>query len=322
MERVTDSTSSSEALSAFTAPTARWFAESFGAPTAAQAGAWESVSRGAHTLVVAPTGSGKTLAAFLSALDRLFAEESERKGTSVIYVSPLKALAVDVERNLRAPLAGIARTREVEGLPERRITVGIRTGDTPPGERAKQRRNPPDVLVTTPESLYLLLTSQSREGLASAHTVIVDEVHALAGTKRGAHLALSLERLDALAAERGGAGKSSAQRIGLSATVAEPHTVAAFLAGERSVNVVAPPSSKRYDIAVRVPVDDLADLSGTPSPVEAPPGSAGQGSIWPHIERQVVDLEREVRELRKANEILKLASAFFAQAELDRRIKS
>lgn len=295
MERVTDSTSSSEALSAFTAPTARWFAESFGAPTAAQAGAWESISRGAHTLVVAPTGSGKTLAAFLSALDRLFAEEPEHKGTSVIYVSPLKALAVDVERNLRAPLAGIARTREIDGQSERRVTVGIRTGDTPPGERAKQRRNPPDILVTTPESLYLLLTSQSREGLASAHTVIVDEVHALAGTKRGAHLALSLERLDALAAEEGGAGKPSAQRIGLSATVAEPHTVAAFLAGERSVNVVAPPSSKRYDIAVRVPVDDLADLSGAPSPVEAPPGSAGQGSIWPHIERQVVDLITEHR---------------------------
>ncbi|WP_333620088.1 DEAD/DEAH box helicase, partial [Dietzia sp.] len=149
----------------FSQPTAQWFAESFGAPTAAQSGAWDSIARSAHTLVVAPTGSGKTLAAFLSALDRLFAEESERSGTQVVYISPLKALAVDVERNLRAPLAGIARTREAEGLPPREVTVGIRTGDTPPGERAKQRRKPPDILVTTPESFYLLLTSGSREGL-------------------------------------------------------------------------------------------------------------------------------------------------------------
>lgn len=284
----------SEALERFHPATAAWFRGAFGAPTAAQVGAWEALATGAHTLVVAPTGSGKTLSAFLASLDRLVTagDPPERPadrpaGTRVLYVSPLKALAVDVERNLRAPLAGIAREAAARGAEPPAVTVGIRTGDTPADERRRQRTRPPDVLVTTPESLYLLLTSAARETLAGVDTVIIDEIHAVAGTKRGAHLALSLERLDALLAR-------PAQRIGLSATVRPHAEVARFLAGERPVTVVAPASDKRLELTVRVPVEDMADLaSARMQPgreIEAPPGTPGQGSIWPHVERQVVDL--------------------------------
>ena len=189
------------ALEGFSPATSGWFRGAFAAPTAAQEGAWQAAQAGKHALVVAPTGSGKTLAAFLWALDRLATEplpaEAVRR-CRVLYVSPLKALAVDVQRNLRSPLAGIRQSAQRLGLPVPEITVGMRTGDTPADERRLFARTPPDVLVTTPESLFLLLTSAARESLRGVRTVILDEVHAVAGTKRGAHLALSLERLDEL----------------------------------------------------------------------------------------------------------------------------
>ncbi|TMK24608.1 MAG: DEAD/DEAH box helicase [Actinobacteria bacterium] len=182
-------------LSSFTPRTRRWFEQAFAAPTPAQVQAWPAIARGEHVLVSAPTGSGKTLAAFLWALDRLTAEGgAEGAGTRVVYVSPLKALAYDIERNLRAPLRGI-------GAEE--VRVGIRTGDTPQRDRAAMLRKPPDILVTTPESLYLMLTSRAQEMLGGVEAVIVDEIHAVAHPKRGAHLALTLERLQERAAPRG-----------------------------------------------------------------------------------------------------------------------
>ena len=226
----------------FGAATRAWFAAAFAAPTAAQAGAWQAISAGRHALVVAPTGSGKTLAAFLWALDRLAARARRRPADErcrVLYVSPLKALAVDVERNLRAPLAGIRHAAHRLGVPPPDITVGMRTGDTPADERRAFARTPPDILITTPESLFLLLTSAARESLRGVETVIVDEVHAVAATKRGAHLALSLERLDALLPR-------PAQRIGLSATVRPIEEVARFLGGAAPVEVVAPPTAEDH----------------------------------------------------------------------------
>ncbi|MDP9416627.1 MAG: DEAD/DEAH box helicase, partial [Actinomycetota bacterium] len=215
------------ALAAFSPATRAWFEGAFAAPTDAQAGAWRAVAAGRHALVVAPTGSGKTLAAFLWSLDRLAAEAppaDEARRCRVLYVSPLKALAVDVERNLRAPLTGIRQAAARLGQSEPDVRVGMRSGDTPADERRRLATRPPDVLITTPESLFLILTSAARESLRGVDTVIVDEIHAVAGTKRGAHLALTLERLDALL-------ERPAQRIGLSATVRPVEEVAAFLAG-------------------------------------------------------------------------------------------
>ncbi|MGV9377821.1 ATP-dependent helicase [Nonomuraea sp. NPDC003707] len=305
-------------LDQFSQVTRQWFAGAFQAPTAAQEGAWESISRGDNTLVVAPTGSGKTLAAFLWSLDRLAFEQTgpaatpeagpavsvaaavrkgaaasegadarkgAPKGTRVLYVSPLKALAVDVERNLRAPLAGLKQTARRLGLPVPEISVAIRSGDTPSEDRRRYAAKPSDILITTPESLFLLLTSQAREALRGVETVIVDEVHAVAATKRGAHLALSLERLDALL-------DRPAQRIGLSATVRPVSEVAAFLGGTRPATVVQPPSEKRIEVEVVVPVEDMTEMEGRPQPEggEEFAPEPGNRSIWPHVEDRLFDL--------------------------------
>lgn len=286
------------ALDGFSPATTSWFSGAFVTPTDAQIGAWRAVSAGKNALVVAPTGSGKTLAAFLWALDRLAAEPAPEAPTArcrVLYVSPLKALAVDVERNLRSPLAGIRQAAHRLGLPEPDITVGMRTGDTPADERRRFARLPPDILVTTPESLFLLLTSAARESLRGVRTVIVDEVHAVAGTKRGAHLALTLERLDALL-------EQPAQRIGLSATVRPVDEVSAFLAGSRPVEVIRPATPKTIEVTVEVPVPDLAALDSAPvagdpdeDVIGSAAGAARRPSIWPAVERRVLDLVREHR---------------------------
>ena len=280
-------------LDHFSTVTRRWFEGAFAEPTAAQAGAWASIARGDNTLVVAPTGSGKTLAAFLWSLDRLatapeVADPARR--CRVVYVSPLKALAVDVERNLRAPLTGLKQTARRLGLPVPDISVAVRSGDTPAEDRRRFAAKPADILITTPESLFLILTSQAREALRGVETVIVDEVHAVAATKRGAHLALTLERLDALL-------ERPAQRIGLSATVRPVGEVATFLGGTRPAVVVQPPHEKRMEIEVVVPVEDMAeppppppDPDGVPmSSYGMPPTERGRG-IWPHVEEHLLDL--------------------------------
>ena len=278
--------SKQDPLREFSRATRTWFGDVFDAATPAQRGAWTAISAGRDALVVAPTGSGKTLAAFLWALDRLAAAprpEDPKKRCRVLYVSPLKALAVDVERNLRAPLIGIRQAAERLGETPAEVEVAMRSGDTPASERRKFATKPADILITTPESLFLLLTSQARESLRGIDTVIVDEVHAVAGTKRGAHLAITLERLDELLPE-------PAQRIGLSATVRPVEEVARFLGGQRPVEVVQPKYTKEWDLSVVVPVEDMTELGD----VEPESGSAAKStkhaSIWPHVEEQVADL--------------------------------
>ncbi|MFE7067954.1 ATP-dependent helicase [Microbacterium sp. NPDC057658] len=290
----------SDVLDRFTPATQDWFRGAFTAPTPAQAGAWEAISAGKHALVVAPTGSGKTLSAFLWAIDSVFreraelSEEPKKDGsrTRILYISPLKALGVDVERNLRSPLIGIGQSARRLGLTAPGITVGVRSGDTTSSDRRKLVSDPPDILITTPESLYLMLTSRAGDTLRDVHTVIIDEVHAVAATKRGAHLAVSLERLDALRRSHG--AETAAQRIGLSATVRPIDEVARFLGGADPVEIVAPPASKTFELGVVVPMDDMTN---PPPPPGAPPEAPGidaeytevTGSVWPHVEEAIVD---------------------------------
>jgi ATP-dependent Lhr-like helicase len=275
------------ALDRFSPATREWFTASFAAPTLAQDGAWDAIAGRDNALVIAPTGSGKTLAAFLHALDRLLTTprpDERGRRCRVVYVSPLKALAVDVDRNLRAPLAGIRHAATRIGADIGDVTVAMRTGDTPADQRRSFTTRPPDVLITTPESLFLLLTSRARESLAGVETVIVDEVHAVAGTKRGAHLALSLERLDALL-------EQPAQRIGLSATVRPVEEVARFLGGGQPVTIVAPPSAKTIEVSVVVPVEDMTELGQPTGDHEgSAAGAEPRRSIWPAVEERIVDL--------------------------------
>ncbi|MBV8516865.1 MAG: DEAD/DEAH box helicase [Acidobacteria bacterium] len=304
-------------LAPFHAAVREWFASSFAAPTRAQQLGWPAIARGDWTLIFAPTGSGKTLTAFLWALDRLmFAPRPPKEQRCrVLYVSPLKALAVDVERNLRAPLAGIANVAQARGddylVPE----IAIRTGDTPQSERARFARDPADILITTPESLYLMLTSNAREQLRGVETIIIDEIHALVPTKRGAHMALSLERLALRTLH-------PPQRIGLSATQRPLDEVARFLGGAtpeaqtpraeenaseqlhdefadrthatfRPVTIVDTGEKKKLTLRVEVPVEDMAKLAATQE-IASGPASLGprSPSIWPAMHPRLLELIR------------------------------
>jgi len=297
----------SDPLASFSDATRNWFNSSFAEPTAAQAQGWPAIAAGEHALICAPTGSGKTLAAFLWCIDRLMAQpppQDPQQRLRVLYVSPLKALVHDVNRNLRAPLAGIGMAARKLGQAEREVTVAMRTGDTPAEERRVFGKRPPDILVTTPESLYLLLTSQAREALRGVEWVIIDEIHALAGTKRGAHLALSLERLEALTVR-------PPQRIGLSATQRPLSIVAGYLGGRavpadettagtpRPVRIVDAGIRKPLDLKVVVPVEDMAAIGEVLPAEEQPGGSAAaadaRSSIWPQIHPRILELIRAHR---------------------------
>ncbi len=286
-------------LERFSPVSRAWFQAAFAAPTTAQEQGWAAISRGEHTLILAPTGSGKTLAAFLWTLDRLMTEPAVNT-CRVLYVSPLKALTYDIERNLRAPLAGMALEAERLGLRVPAVRVGTRTGDTPAADRRDLVRHPPDILITTPESLYLLLTSQAREMLRSVEHVIVDEIHSVAGTKRGAHLALSLERLERLT-------ERPPQRIGLSATQRPLDEVARFLGGRaggapRPVTVVDAGVRKTLELQVIVPVEDMGEL-GKPiddgdGPLLSGPAAGNpeaRHSIWPAMHPVLLELIRTHR---------------------------
>jgi ATP-dependent Lhr-like helicase len=301
----------SDPLEPFSPTVRRWFEASFEAPTPAQAQGWQAISGGSNALICAPTGSGKTLAAFLWGIDRLAASPADRPtpadgpktramtdnaahrrgdGVRIVYVSPLKALSYDIERNLRAPLRGIGAD----------ISVGLRTGDTSQAERRAMRKSPPDILITTPESLYLILSSGAREILTGVEAVIVDEIHAVAQSKRGSHLALTLERLEHLVRESGeGSPDSRLQRIGLSATQRPLERVARFLVGpKRECEIVDAGIAKELDLEIVVPVEDMAE-PGAPS-YPSGDGVPGEGeplvhqrSIWPAIYPELLKLVRE-----------------------------
>ncbi len=272
-------------LSAFSPATRAWFRQAFDAPTPAQVQGWPAIATGEHVLIQAPTGSGKTLTAFLSAIDRL--NQTPGEGLRLLYVSPLKALNYDIERNLRGPLAGLEST----------LRVGVRTGDTPQKERRELLKEPPDILITTPESLYLMLTSQARETLRGVETLILDEVHAVAGTKRGAHLAISVERLEALCA-------APPQRIGLSATQRPLEEIGRFVSGNRPITLVDAGTRKELDLEVVVPLEDMRELGSTASLSHPVPADGqemdigtehGAQSIWPSIYPEVLRLVEEHR---------------------------
>ncbi len=311
--------------------TAEWLRAVFEKPTTPQRMGWPAIARGESTLILAPTGSGKTLAAFLWCIDKLMLQPPppDAEGCRVIYISPLKALAVDVERNLRSPLAGIKQMAERAGIAVREPEISVRTGDTPQRERARFRRNPSEILITTPESLYLLLTSDAAAALRNVETVIIDEIHALVPTKRGAHLALSLERLEALVGR-------PIQRIGLSATQRPLEEVAQFLGGVdvpaaavhtgptndliaenaramaelepewladspglgaprfRPVTIVNASEPKRLDLRIEVPVEDMARL-GQQEELSSGPASQGpkRTSMWTAIHPRLLELIRE-----------------------------
>jgi ATP-dependent helicase Lhr and Lhr-like helicase len=288
----------SNPLAPFSAPVRRWFESSFEGPTPAQAGGWEAIAGGSNALICAPTGSGKTLAAFLWGIDKLARAPQLGEGVKIVYVSPLKALSYDIERNLRAPLRGIGAE----------ISVGLRTGDTSQAERRSMRKSPPDILITTPESLYLILSSQAREILTGVEAVIVDEIHAVAQSKRGSHLALTLERLDHLVRDHatqaagpdaGGAQNRELQRIGLSATQRPLERIAKFLVGpKRACEIVDAGVAKELDLEIVVPVEDMSE-PGAPNfpnsegmPVEGEP-NAHVRSIWPAIYPELLKLVQE-----------------------------
>src|SRR6201999_2224725 len=305
------STLASDPLAPFSAATRRWFEASFEGPTPAQAGGWDACAAGDNALSGAPTGSVKTLASFLWGIDKLAREPELGTGVKLVYISPLKALSYDIERNLRAPLRGIGAD----------ISVGLRTGDTPQKDRRAMAKTPPDILITTPESLYLMMSSSVREILTGVEAVIVDEIHAVAQTKRGSHLVLTLERLDHMVRaaraeaegdspeqQRGGSGESPSasasrgiQRIGLSATQRPLERIAQFLVGpKRQCKIVDAGARKDLDIEIVVPVDDMADPGapaypsedGTAQPSEIEP-SAHVRSIWPAIYPRLLELVQE-----------------------------
>ncbi len=277
----------SDPLAPFSAATRRWFEASFEGPTPAQTGGWEAISSGEHALICAPTGSGKTLASFLWGIDKLARAKDLGTGVKLVYVSPLKALSYDIERNLRAPLRGIGAD----------VAVGLRTGDTSQKERRAMAKTPPDILITTPESLYLMLSSSVREILTGVEAVIVDEIHAVAQTKRGSHLALTLERLDHLVRDEGG---DEIQRIGLSATQRPLERIGQFLVGpKRKCRIVDAGQKKALDLEIVVPVEDMADPGAPaypsedgPPPPEVEP-SAHVRSIWPAIYPKLLELVQE-----------------------------
>ncbi len=285
-----------DALDTFSAPVRDWFRASFAEPTSVQERGWREVAAGRHVLMAAPTGSGKTLAAFMWCLDRLSSEPmpAEAERCRVLYISPLKALAHDVDRNLRSPLVGIRRQMESQGLLPPDIQAAIRTGDTPTDVRRSMERHPPDILITTPESLFLILTSAARKFLAPVRWLIVDEIHSVAATKRGSHLALSLERLCELT-------KVEPQRLGLSATQRPLEEVAKFLGGsDRQVSIVDAGRLKTMEVSVEVPVEDMTRLTAEDEDSARGAGRAqgaspGQNSIWPAIYPRLLQLIREHR---------------------------
>src|SRR4051794_39280201 len=268
-----------ESLAAFTPQVRDWFQRAFAAPTAVQQLAWPAIATGEHTLISAPTGSGKTLAAFLWGLDRLVAEPSADR-TRIVYVSPLKALSYDVEKNLRAPLRGIGAD----------VKVAVRTGDTPQKERRDMTRHPPDILITTPESLYLMLTSRAREIFSDVEAVIVDEIHAVAQTKRGAHLAVTLERLEQ-------AADGPVQRIGLSATQNPLEEGGRLLGGpKRTCKVGDAGVRKARDLKIHAPVASVAAPAQSDPELDPFAGAeAPRKSIWPAIYPKILELVKEHR---------------------------